>query len=174
MAFTPDSADVLLTFAEVSVAFAGFSSIVAVFQQRTRDDEAPFDLFRFLIMLEFSLASLLFALIPFPLHFAGLPESAVWTSSGAMMISFIVAHVFSLSLLRRRTPEFFAASVTRPITVVALVIYGAVLISQILNIANVGFHRSFGPYLFGLLLLVFTAAANFARLVWVGNAPLAR
>ena len=72
MAFTADASEVLLTLAEISVAFAGFSSIVATFQKRSGDDGTQFDHFRFWIMLEFSLASLLFSMLPFALYFAGL------------------------------------------------------------------------------------------------------
>ena len=62
MPFNPEPSDVLLTLAEVAVAFAGFASIVAVFQVRWTRNEMPFDLFRFWVMLAFSLATLLFAL----------------------------------------------------------------------------------------------------------------
>ena len=45
----------------------------------------PFDLFRFWVMLAFSLATLLFALLPFLLSFLGAAESTVWrVSSGTL------------------------------------------------------------------------------------------
>lgn len=174
MAFTADASEVLLTLAEISVAFAGFSSIVATFQKRSGDDGASFDHFRFWIMLEFSLASLLFSLLPFALYFAGLSGPAVWSSAGATMVAFIVAHGFGFVFLRRRARAVLDSSITRPFLIASQLIYGSVVISQLLNISNIGLHRGFGPYLFGLLMLMLAAAANFARLVWVGNPPLAR
>jgi hypothetical protein len=57
--FTAEPSEVLPTLAEVAVAFAGFASIVAIFQARWSCKETSFDLFRFGVMLAFSLATLL-------------------------------------------------------------------------------------------------------------------
>jgi hypothetical protein len=63
-----DPGDVLLTFAEIAVAFAGSASIVGIFQRGSEAGRDSFDLFRFWVMLEFSLAALFFVL----LHLAGI------------------------------------------------------------------------------------------------------
>ena len=63
MPFSADPTDVLLTLAEVSVTFAGFASVVAIFQVRFTASDTPFDLFRFWVMLTFSLATLKIGLV---------------------------------------------------------------------------------------------------------------
>jgi hypothetical protein len=165
--------DVLLTFAEIAVAFAGFSSIVAIFQKSSTVNSRFFDVFRFWVMLEFSLAAVFFSLLPLPLGFLGVPPAAVWSISGSALILFIVAHgVFTAKLIRRGEPAVIS-SLTRPLSLVANIAFGLIILSQILNLSGV-LGRSFGPYLAGLFLLLFGAGLNFVRLVWVGNPPLSR
>lgn len=170
---TVNASDVLLTLAEIAVAFAGFSSVVAIFQRGSPAKEGAFDLFRFWVMLEFSLASLFFCLLPFPLHFSGLSSPAVWSSSGSMLILFVLGHIaLSARLIRRREPAVLS-SLTTGLTIVANVAFAAIIVSQALNITGI-FGRTFAPYLVGVFLLLVGAGVNFVRLVWVGNPPLYR
>lgn len=173
MTLAPSSTDVLLTLAEISIAFAGFASVVAIFQKETEDDRA-FDLFRFWTMLEFSLATLAFALLPFPLHFLGLSESTIWGIGSASVILFIAGHQFVVGRWIRSDDPGVAASVTPTLSFMAAVVYLVIVVLQILNLLGLGFERSFGPYLAGLSLLLFGAGVNFVRLVWVGYASLNR
>jgi hypothetical protein len=173
MELVADTTEVLLTLAEISVAFAGFSSVVAIFQQTASPDGDAFDLFRFWVMLEFSLAALFFSLLPLLLHFLGLSDAAVWSVSGAALIAFLVGHgVFTRRLIRRGQPQV-VASLTRGLSISGGVVFLTIVVSQALNLAGV-LGRSFGPYLLGLLLLLLGAGVNFVRLVWVGNRPLLR
>lgn len=172
MQIAVDPSDVLLTFAEVAVAFAGFSSVVAIFQKGTADG-APFDVFRFWIMLEFSLAALFFALLPFPLHFLGLADAVVWSCASGALLVFILAHGAFVSRLIRRGEPRVVSSLTRGLSRGANAVYLLVVVSQALNGVGV-LGPAFGPYLLGLFLLLFGASVNFVRLVWVGNPPLTR
>jgi hypothetical protein len=173
MALTTDPGDVLLTFAEVAVAFAGFSSVVAIFQRSSSAGRESFDLFRFWVMLEFSLAALLFALLPFVLHFMGLGEPAVWSVGGLALIAFVLGHAVTTTRLVRRGEPAVVSSLTRGMSALANAAFAAILVSQALNLAGV-LGRSFGPYLLGLSLVLFGAAVNFVRLVWVGSAAARR
>ena len=173
MALAVGSSDVLLTFAEIAVAFAGFSSVVAIFQKQSADRGAGFDLFRFWIMLEFSLAALFFALLPFPLHFLGLSAPVVWSCASGALLVFIVAHASFTSYLIRRGEPRVVSSLTRGLSRAAKTVYLVIVLAQALNLAGVP-GRGFGLYLLGLFLLLFGAAVNFVRLVWVGNEPLTR
>ena len=49
-----DPTDILLTTAEVSIAFAGFASLIAILGMRAAEKSAHFDLFRYWVMLEFT------------------------------------------------------------------------------------------------------------------------
>jgi hypothetical protein len=172
-AFSVDPGEVLLTLAEIAVAFAGFSSIVAIFQQSSDPERGSFDLFRFWVMLEFSLAALFFSLLPLPLGFLGLASGVVWSIAGGALIAFVVGHaVLASRLIRRRVPAV-VSSLTRGLSLAANVAFSIIILSQVLNLVGV-LGRTFAPYLLGLLLLLFGAALNFVRLVWVGNPSLTR
>lgn len=124
-------------------------------------------------MLEFSLAAVFFSLLLLPLHFLGLSSAGVWSVASAALTVFIVGHgAFTARLIRRREPAV-VSSLTRGLSLVAQVVFGMIILSQILNLSGL-FGRSFGLYLLGLFLLLFGAGLNFVRLVWVGNPPLSR
>jgi hypothetical protein len=163
----PDPSDVLLTFAEVAVAFAGFASIVAIFQ---RGQSESYDLFRFWMMLEFSLAALFFALLPFPLLFLSLEPTTVWRVSSAVMVLYIGGHQATVARMRMRGDPVIRSSLTASISALAITAYSIILISQAVNVLGVPFGTGFGLFLLGLFVLLFSAGANFVRLVWVSGA----
>ena len=66
--------DVLQIIAEVGAAYAGFGSVVVVFQHRDRRQWSPGDLARFRGLLRLSLGAVLFALLPLALFHMGVPE----------------------------------------------------------------------------------------------------
>lgn len=172
MAFTAEPSDVLLTLAEVAVAFAGFASVVAIFQARWTRSETPFDLFRFWVMLAFSLATLVFALLPFLLHFLGLPDSTMWRLSSALLGLFVLGNALFISrLIRRRVPAV-VSSLTTSLSVSANATYTAALAAQVTNLVGVFGGPGFGLYLLGLFLVLFGAGVNFVRLVWVASSQL--
>jgi hypothetical protein len=154
------------------VSFAGFASVVAIFQARWSQRTTPFDLFRFWVMLAFSLATLLFALIPFALHFLGLGEAAVWRTSSALLALFVIGNAaFIVSLVRRRVPSV-VSSLTPWISVFANVTYAVSIGAQLANVFGLLGGPTFGLYFLGLLILLLGAGVNFAPLVWVGSAEL--
>lgn len=172
MSFTADPSDVLLTLAEVAVAFAGFASVVAIFQARWTRTETPFDLFRFWIMLAFSLATLFFALMPLCLHFLGLGDAAVWRTSSLLLALFVVGNGLLIRRLIRRGVQAVVSSLTPALSVGANVTYAITLVAQVSNALGLLGGPDFGLYLLGLLMLLLGAAVNFARLVWVGSSSL--
>ena len=93
-------ADVLIVFAEVAAAFAGFAGVVVVFGRRDRA-WAPNDALRFRFMLENSLFTVAFALLPFLFHHLGASPRLTWgTCSGLLFLMF----VRNLLAARRRLP----------------------------------------------------------------------
>jgi hypothetical protein len=81
-----DAQGLLLTTAELAVAFAGFSSLVGVFSRRRdgRIDRGIVTPLR--VMLDYSLITLFSSLIPFLPMAAGATDKVVWQFSSAVWI----------------------------------------------------------------------------------------
>jgi hypothetical protein len=96
-----DTQDLLLTTAELSVAFAGFSSLVGVFARR-RDERIDQHVVNSLrIMLDYALITLFSCLIPFLPMLAGASEVRVWQfSSGAWIAGGLTYWFFNRAFLR--------------------------------------------------------------------------
>ncbi len=85
--------DLLLTYAEVAVALAGFSGIVAAFRQN-RDAPSPFDVNSVRFVLEVSLTAILFSVVPGVLQAFSIPESAAFriaafALTGALLVLYV-------------------------------------------------------------------------------------
>ena len=158
--FAADPADVLLTLAEVSIAFAGFSSLIAVVGMRSEAPGESFDLVRYWIMLEFSLAALAFSLLPFVLTFLGVPDTAGWRSLSGLIAVFVVVHNIVLGVMYRRGNEALRRAATPASLVPANIVYAATVASQLGN-AFGWLDATFGWYLFGLALVLVVASAHF-------------
>ena len=76
--------DVLLTIAEIAVAFAGFASLVSVLGKGTSSDDPRVSGTRMRGMIIFSLMAIAFSLIPYLLHRYGLERDTVWRLSSAL------------------------------------------------------------------------------------------
>ena len=63
--------DVLTILAEIFVAFAGFTGIVAALGHRSEGKWRPVDVIRFRALLEASLAGLVLSVAPFGFHYFG-------------------------------------------------------------------------------------------------------
>jgi hypothetical protein len=124
-------------------------------------------------MLEFSLAALLFSLLPFPLASLGLTRAPIWSVSGGAMIVFVLGPASFTSRLIRRGEPVVVSSLTRAMSVVANLAFSVILATQVVNLSGIVGRRS-GLYRVGLFLLLFGASVDFVRLVWVGSPPLTR
>jgi hypothetical protein len=158
--FSVDPAAVLLTLAEVSVAFAGFASLIAILGLRTDTGTKAFDLLRYWVMLEFSLAALALSLLPLLLTFLGIAEVVIWRGSSALVALFVlIHHIVVVRLYFRREPALRRA--THPANLIgANLTYAALVLTQVAN--ALGFlDPPFGWYLLGLLLVLFVASAHF-------------
>ena len=148
----------LQTFAEVSIALAGFASLLVVLRRgpsHSLSEGEGADLF---VVVGGGLLVLVFSLLPLPLHHLGLSNASVW---GISSVSFAVGLVLGYTaILRRRShllrsgiqplfPQLSRASVHSPLVVVALLLLSA---------ADVLVPRGPGPYLLSLLLLLALSA----------------
>ncbi len=163
--------DVLLAVAEIAIAFAGFSSIVAVLGQRTSGRWGRADVFRLAAMVQSSLITLLFAFLPLCLSFLGLGEPAAWVVA-SILLAGAIALLTSLSHLRARSlyspAESSSAGTSRGIAAAMLLLGGLIVALQVCNIFGVVFKRGPGPYITGLVLLLGISAVQFVRLLFPG------
>jgi hypothetical protein len=156
-----DHSELLLTMAEVAVAFAGFASITVLFRGRSAGEWAIPDVFRYGAMLRGSLCACLFSLLPVVLFRAGVSEHWTWslTSVGLLAYSVLLSRVFVVLF---RAGARANAEIAR--NAIAIGLNGSL---QLLNLLGLGFHREAAPVLLGVGLLLANAGANFYRLVVV-------
>jgi hypothetical protein len=88
-------AEGLLTFAEIAVAFAGFSSIVVLFRRDPGGKWKRVHALAFRDMITVSLLAALFSLLPFALTRLGLSPATVWGSLSGIMGACSVLAVFA-------------------------------------------------------------------------------
>ena len=159
-----ENADALLTIAEISIAFAGFTSIAVLFRGRS-SRWLPQDAFRFQAMLATSFCALLFSALPIVVHSYGPTESASWgISSVALVVVIAVGGILSARTVRglAEQPDFSLL-----ITLLTWVggFFAGLLLA--LNTLSVGLGGKPGPYLTALLWLLALSSVQFIRLVRV-------
>ena len=75
------SADFLLTLAEISIAFVGFSAIVIMFSRFGSGGESRFQSLQVSVIIQIGLLALFLSLLPLLLGLFPLNEVSVWRSS---------------------------------------------------------------------------------------------
>jgi hypothetical protein len=162
--------DQLFTMAEIGAAFMGFTAIVGVVVRAVGRSALP--KINFWFLMEFSLASIFFSLLPVGiLNFAVEPKT-VWTICSSIAAVFMIVH---LSLVARHVgPAIQAAGgifLWGPRIVPALI--GTVTIIQILNATGVYFHQDYPAYFITLVWFLLVASINLIMLlaqVWSQDA----
>ena len=160
-----DQGEVLLTLAEVAVAFAGFSGVVAVFGRRDPTSWSFADRVRFSSLVASSLSLLLLCILPFTLLALQIPEESVWRGLSAFVaVYFIVSNVFFVRRMRAAS-----ASERAELTVIVLRVFrtGQVLV-VILSVYNAVLVGEFGLFLAALTWLLIQSGFLFARMLISG------
>jgi hypothetical protein len=163
-----ENIDALLALAEVSVAFAGFSSIVVLFKRRDLGEWHVLDASRFRAMLLASLFAGFFAALPFPLYKLWVPSELLWSVSSAAMAVCLAGG----GVVHFRARRLFGSSGLL-LWPVFQTMFWAAFLAQLLNIFSVGYHREAGPYILGVSWLLFQAGWQFYRLVAPPGPPAA-
>jgi hypothetical protein len=157
-----DHEDILLTLAEVSVALAGFSGVVAVFGRRDPGTWSFADRFRFFALVHTSLSSLLLCILPFGLLAFNIPEEAVWRALSSLLVLYLIV----VAVLSTRRLLAAAASERGEFTAIVMPVGLAIGAATLaLNIYNVAVGAAFGPFLLGLIFLLVTSSFLFARML---------
>ncbi len=157
-----DAANQLLTLAEISIALAGFSGIIATFQFEEKDYISRGHVLSLTVIVGISLAAAFCAVLPLALFNFGFEEPVVWSISsfvgGVLWLSGLVLTIRNLSIRTVNLPM-------KILIHVLLALAATAGIANFLNSAGIVYEREFGPYfaafIFGFCLVLY----NFSRLL---------
>lgn len=156
----PES-DILLTVAELSVAFAGFATLAGVLGKPRSAEAAFMNAARLRGMLESAVMALTFSLFPLVPALFGIDPTASWRLSA---VGFLAANGTRQYFLFRRLPGIRASgasTVWLSIILVAQTVSSLVLAGVIVGF----FGESAGAaYVLSLFIALFSAAVFFLRL----------
>ncbi len=147
--------DFLLTLAEVSITFAGFAALLAVFR-RLGSAWAPVEIMGLWYMVAATVGALFFSLLPFLLFFFGLGEPAIWSVCCALLALFMVGEGFGIRHLGVRmgaSPRMRVPALKW----IAYPILGGALIVVILGVIQIGPFEGVAPYATGIVALLLQA-----------------
>ena len=154
-----EAPDLLLTIAEVAIAFAGFASLAAVVSTRS-EKMKTLNAIRFRSLLMYSLTTVALCFIPFvPRHY-GFSESVSWTISSVLLIAFVT--LVNLALTR-------LSGGVNPSGLPRLYIIMWVIVAWIpvglasLNLVGVGDYV--GNFVVALLAMLLSSALAFMRVI---------
>lgn len=158
-----EHSDVFLTLAEVSVAFAGFSGIVAVFGRRDPGQWSAADRYRFFSLVETSLVAAFLSLVPFGCAAMRLSPELIWRLSSILLVVYMAASYAVHIVQYRSLPTEARASAGWADAYVTAIVDVVIVALSIYNLTILG---EAGPFLLALLLLVGQSGFFFARLLF--------
>jgi hypothetical protein len=154
--------DVFVALAEIGVAIAGFSGIVAVVGARSAGQWTPDDRLRLAFLLVCSLTVVFFSLLPFALTALHSPGTVVWrAASGLLAVWLVLANILAFRSVARARHGFQSES--RP-WLKSLVRAGDTA-SVVLLSYNVIWMAETGLFLLALLWLLLESVIMFAELL---------
>ncbi len=164
------ASELLLTIANVSVAFAGFTGIVAVFGRRADGEWRRGDILRFWQMIEISLLTLIFSLVPFVFHHMGLEETTVWAASSGML-----ALASAIQMARAAIGTLWAFGSDPSLSLVfsgGFVLIGVIVILVLIaNAYGFIFRQEAAPYVVAIFWEMCLASILFWRLLKCSGIP---
>ena len=155
---------ILQTMAEVSVALAGFTGVVAAFGQR-RGQWSATDTVRFRVMLSTSFLALGICVLPFAVHHMGAEPAATWAISSALLAGVLVIMLLLNTHWVRQLGARKDASFRMWVFLSAYSLVSVAAVCLVLNALGIGFHRAFGPYFLALCCVLLNCALMFIRLL---------
>lgn len=155
----------LLAFAQISVAFLGFSGVVSVFIPKEDSLWARGTMFRMRIMLETSTFALVFSLLPIAFMYMGLAEAQMWRLDAVLLIILFVW--FNTIYFRRSWQQSKIENNT--ISPVLIVFYYATMplipVLLLLALAEIWIENIAGLHIAILTYWLVSAAIFFNRMV---------
>jgi hypothetical protein len=156
-----ESEGILTALAEVGIAIAGFSGIVVALQHRS-GRWLEIDKVRFSMLLQLSLASVFWSLIPILLHLVNPAKTFVWAWSSGLWLAYILATL--VYRLPRNIPAVTAAP--EPWSrFMGAYMFTSLTLQVLLQTTNLVWLREAWPHVLTILLGLFLASLFFIRLL---------
>ena len=155
----------LLTIAEISIGFAGFAGIVALFGRRAAGSWSAVDRLRFNSLVKLALTSLFAALLPLASYYVAADHVSPWRLSSAL---FGVHLLFDCLRGIRGTLEARASKDSEANIHLSFILTGLVGLASVLlflNALGIVFQGNGAPYLFALFLVLSLTGFFFGRLL---------
>jgi hypothetical protein len=157
-----DQSDILQTLAEIAVAFAGFSGVVAVFGRSDPANWSFADRMRFRTLIRSSLFAAFFCALPFCLFALHLSEEAVWRTASTFFAVYLIYAVFLIWRSMSAATPAEVAEISRPALTFLILMN---LVGLALNLYNAAALGELGPFLLAVLLLLSESGFLFARML---------
>ena len=156
-----DTQSILTTVAEVSIALAGFTGVVAVLGNRRNHDWSPEERLQLRTLVETSLTAMFASFVPAVLFLALDSEPAVWRSANLFLGAL---HLANLVAFLRRTTDAKPTASQKGLLVIGI----AMILAHFLTAAGL-IPWYVLIFLVGLLQQIFIAALNFVLLLFPVN-----
>lgn len=156
--------DAFQTLAEVSVAMAGFSSIVVIFKRREDDIWWKSDADRFHGMILHSMLAVLFAFLPFA--FANFEIDGVTTFKWCSSLLAVVTGLQTVVISRLESSS--------SVWIRLQVLFGGAFIALLQAVAGMGVFpkQGLGVYFIGVLWHLVQAGGLFVMLIWIPSSSI--
>ena len=155
-----EHASPLLTVAEVALGFVGFVAIFVVLRDRS-GGFSDLDLFGVRLIVEISLATLLFSFLPFALAFFDLSAQTVWASCSGAYVVFTPLHMLSHRAHSLRVSVHGSPFGMRALPFIA----GLGVLLNLGNAIGFPFDREIGPYFAAVVVNLLIVGFVFVRLI---------
>lgn len=150
--------DLLIVLAEVSIAFVGFASIVAVLQANRTRPWSKQDRFMFRAMVEAGILNFFTCVFPHAIGSFDVQEATIWSGASAISLVLGIASTIRRFLQSRQSLDelpMFARRFILPVVAAML----------ILHISNALYWQAAGPYVVSVLLSILYVSGVFLFLV---------
>ncbi len=157
-----ESSDLLLVGIEVSVAFAGFAGIIATFQLR---DEAKINrghVVGLSLIVHISLVLALASALPLLLSIFRVEDAALWAICSGLAAIWSSYTQYSV---HRNMRGAVRSKFTRLFINILQGVFALIVISLILNMLDLAFHREPGPYIAAIIIGLGLVGIMFTRLL---------
>jgi hypothetical protein len=156
---------ILIGMAQICVALAGFTSIVAAMGNRDKGEWRKIDLYRFDNLLQTSLMGVVLGVCPIIFYKMGAAENIAWQLTAAAAAAyFVIGLVFGLKRARALPVNEFA-EIPRVVTMIVFVATIGLAGITTLNAAGVVYSGRPGPVFLAIGWLIVFASYQFTLLL---------
>jgi hypothetical protein len=157
-----ETIDLLLVGVEVSVAFAGFAGIIATFQFRGESIVKRGDIVGLSMIVQSSLTCAALSVLPLILFIFEIRDAMVWAICSGVGAVSVGNSMYGIDknmrgAVRRLSLRIFFGALQG--------LFALVVLAQLLNAADIVFHREPGPYITGIVMGLGLVGYMFGRLL---------